>query len=127
ITRGGNKLTHSYATSRYRWGTLTSCEPSRFMDEIDASYLELDFRPSSKIGGNPFFDEERSAWLQKETFSKPKPTKTIQKATTILPQDHVPSPHFAPSDSSALMAGMEVQHERFGFGKFINLEGSKPD
>ena len=126
ITRAGKKLNLSYATSRYRWGTLTSCEPSRFIDEIDASYLELDFKPQLKNTGNPFFDEERSAWQQKETFSRPK-TIPSQKTTSILPKAHVPSADFAPSDTAGLQVGMEVEHERFGFGKVINLEGNKPD
>jgi len=126
ITRAGKKLNLSYATSRYRWGTLTSCEPSRFIDEIDASYLELDFKPQLKNTGNPFFDEERSAWQQKETFSRPK-TIPLQKTTSILPKAHVPSADFAPSDTAGLQVGMEVEHERFGFGKVINLEGNKTD
>ncbi len=126
ITRAGKKLNLSYATSRYRWGTLTSCEPSRFIDEIDASYLELDFKPKTMNTGNPFFDGERSAWQQKETFSKPKPATSV-KTTSILPKAHVPSADFAPSDTSGLQVGMEVEHERFGYGKVINLEGSKPD
>jgi len=126
-TRAGKKLTLSYATSRYRWGTLTSCEPSRFLDEIDAQYLELDFKPQQKASGNPFFDDERSAWQQKETFSKPKPAATVQKTTAMLPKAHVPSEGFAPSDTSKLQVGMEVEHERFGYGKVINMEGNKPD
>ena len=125
-TRAGKKLTLSYATSRYRWGTLASCEPSRFLDEIDAQYLELDFKPQQKATGNPFFDNERSAWQQKETFSKPKPA-TAPKTTSILPKAHVPSEGFAPGDTSKLQVGMEVEHERFGFGKVINMEGNKPD
>lgn len=126
ITRAGKKLYLSYATSRYRWGSLTSCEPSRFIDEIDAKYLELDFKPQLKNTGNPFFDDERSAWQQKETFSRPKPSP-VQKTTSILPKAHVPSAGFAPSDTSGLQVGMEVEHERFGYGKVINLEGNKPD
>ncbi|NEU08351.1 UvrD-helicase domain-containing protein [Flavihumibacter sp. R14] len=125
-TRAGKKLTLSYATSRYRWGTLTSCEPSRFLDEIDAQYLELDFKPQQKATGNPFFDNERSAWQEKETFSRPKPA-TVQKTTAMLPKAHVPSEGFSPSDTSKLQVGMEVEHERFGYGKVINMEGNKPD
>ncbi|MEJ7780200.1 MAG: UvrD-helicase domain-containing protein [Daejeonella sp.] len=126
ITRAGKKLNLSYATSRYRWGTLTSCEPSRFIDEIDASYLELDFKPQLKNTVNPFFDEGRSPWQQKEMFSKPKPS-SAPKTTSILPKAHIPSADFAPSDTSGMQVGMEVEHERFGFGKVINLEGNKPD
>jgi DNA helicase-2/ATP-dependent DNA helicase PcrA len=127
ITRAGKKLNISYATSRYRWGTLTSCEPSRFLDEIDAKYLELDFKPQQKASGNPFFDDERSAWQQKETFTKPKVASVAPKTTAILPKAHIPSEGFAPSDTSNMQVGMEVEHERFGFGKVISLEGNKPD
>ncbi|HEY0896706.1 MAG TPA: UvrD-helicase domain-containing protein [Sphingobacteriaceae bacterium] len=126
ITRAEKRLVVSYATSRYRWGTLTSCEPSRFIDEIDARYLELDFKPQQKAAGNPFFDDEKTPWTSKssDSFSKPKPAV---KTTSILPKAHVPTAGFAPSDTSKLQVGMEVEHERFGFGKVVNLEGNKPD
>jgi DNA helicase-2/ATP-dependent DNA helicase PcrA len=126
-TRAENKLTLSYATSRFKFGTLISCEPSRFLDEIDAQYLELDFTAKPVSSNNPFFDDERSAWSgRSDTFSKPKPA-TVVKTTSILAKAHVPSPGFAPSDTTNLQIGMEVEHERFGFGKVISLEGNKPD
>lgn len=127
ITRAGKKLTLAYSTSRYRWGTLTNCEPSRFIDEIDPQYLELDFKPQQKAGGTHSFDDERSTWQQKEAFTKPKPGSAPPRTTSILPKAHVPSEGFAPSDTSNMQVGMEVEHERFGFGKVINLEGNKPD
>ncbi len=129
ITRAENKLTLSYATSRFKFGTLINCEPSRFLDEIDARYLELDFTAKPVPAGNPFFDDEREAWSSKQnssdSFSKPK-APTV-KTTSILAKAHVPSPGFAPSDTSNLQVGMEVEHERFGFGKVISMEGKKPD
>ncbi len=126
VTRAESKLTISYATSRFKFGTLISCEPSRFLDEIDAQYLELDFTAKPASSNNPFFDDERNAWNKRsDTFSKPKPVQI--KTTSILAKAHVPSPGFAPSDTSSLQVGMEVEHERFGFGKVISLEGNKPD
>ncbi|HEY0669104.1 MAG TPA: UvrD-helicase domain-containing protein [Sphingobacteriaceae bacterium] len=127
ITRAEKKLSLSYATSRYRWGSLTNCEPSRFLDEIDARYLELDYKPQEKISGNPFFDDERSSWSNKAADSFAKPKAAVVKTTSVLPKAHVPTEGFAPSDTSKLQVGMEVEHERFGFGKVINLEGNKPD
>ncbi|HVW97295.1 MAG TPA: UvrD-helicase domain-containing protein [Mucilaginibacter sp.] len=127
-TRAENKLTLSYATSRFKFGSLISCEPSRFLDEIDAQYLELDFTARPATSGNPFFDDERKAWSTNrnaDTFSKPKPP--VVKTTSILAKAHVPTPGFAPSDTSNLQVGMEVEHERFGFGKVLNMEGNKPD
>ncbi|MDB5011461.1 MAG: pcrA 1, partial [Mucilaginibacter sp.] len=127
ITRAEYKLTLSYATSRFKFGTLISCEPSRFLDEIDAQYLELDYTAKPVKSGKLLFDDERNAWSGKpaDTFSKPKPATV--KTTSILAKAHVPSPGFTPSDTSNLQVGMEVEHERFGFGKVISLEGNKPD
>ncbi|MBD1432536.1 exodeoxyribonuclease V subunit gamma [Sphingobacterium sp. DN00404] len=128
VTRAEKKLHLSYATSRYRWGTLNNCEPSRFLDELNPACLELDFkqRPATleTTGG---FQSERMAWKQKDTESYSKPKPKMVKTTSILPKAHVPTPGFAPSDTSALQVGMEVEHERFGFGKVVNLEGNRPD
>jgi DNA helicase-2/ATP-dependent DNA helicase PcrA len=132
VTRAETKLTISYATSRFKFGTLISCEPSRFLDEIDAKFLELDFTAKKEATGNPFYEDDRKAWARKDntkedSFSKPKPSSAPVKTTSILAKAHVPSANFAPSDTSNLQNGMEVEHERFGYGKVINLEGKSPD
>jgi DNA helicase-2/ATP-dependent DNA helicase PcrA len=129
VTRAESKLNISYATSRFKFGTLISCEPSRFLDEIDARYLELDFTAKPAVSSSSFFDDERNAWSKRgDTFSKPRPSASAPvKTTSILAKAHVPTPGFAPSDTSNLQVGMEVEHERFGFGKVISLEGNKPD
>lgn len=130
-TRAESKLVISYATSRFKFGTLINCEPSRFLDEIDTQYLELDFTAKTPLpNSNSSYDDERSAWNRRgDTFSKPKAATAPPqvKTTAILAKAHVPSAGFAPSDTSGLQVGMEVEHERFGYGKVISLEGNKPD
>jgi DNA helicase-2/ATP-dependent DNA helicase PcrA len=133
ITRAEKKLTLTYATSRYRWGTLTSCEPSRFINEINPSYLELEAlkqaKPSFSSGG---FDTERKSWSQQREFVQ-KPTSSATtaafkpKTTTILPKAHVPTAGFTPNAANEFQNGMEVEHEKFGFGKIVQLEGTLPD
>jgi DNA helicase-2/ATP-dependent DNA helicase PcrA len=127
LTRAEKNIYISYATSRYQWGNLNNCEPSRFIDELDPQYLDLDFRPKSKSSDSSSFENERSSWQQTDTFSKPKPQTIRPKTTSILPKAHVPSSGFAPSDTKNLQVGMEVEHERFGYGKVINMEGKHPD
>ncbi|HEX3386554.1 MAG TPA: 3'-5' exonuclease, partial [Mucilaginibacter sp.] len=129
VTRAESKLTISYATSRFKFGTLISCEPSRFLDEIDARYLELDFTAKPAASNSLFFEDERNAWTKRgDTFSKPRPaTPSPVKTTSMLAKAHIPTAGFAPSDTSNLQVGMEVEHERFGFGKVLSLEGNKPD
>ena len=125
-TRAENKLTLTYATSRFKFGTLISCEPSRFLDEIDPQYLELDFTAKPVTNSSSFFDDDRAAWGKSgDAFSKPKPPPV--KTTSILAKAHIPSPNFAPSDTAKLQVGEEVEHERFGYGKVLSLEGNRPD
>ncbi|WP_410220097.1 ATP-dependent helicase [Pedobacter sp.] len=134
ITRAEKKLVITYATSRYRWGTLTSCEPSRFINEINPSYLELEAikaaKPSFSTGS---FDTERKSWSQQRDFA-PKsatnnsPSPSLRpKTTTILPKAHVPTAGFTPNAANEFQNGMEVEHEKFGFGKIVNIEGALPD
>ncbi|WP_256004796.1 ATP-dependent helicase [Pedobacter deserti] len=137
ITRAEKKLTLTYATSRYRWGTLTSCEPSRFINEISPRYLEIEVvKPSKSVLGTDSFDSERKSWSQqRDSFSKPKPAASAgtagaaprPKTTSLLPKAHVPTPGFAPDAAGDFQNGMDVEHEKFGFGKIVSLEGSLPD
>src|SRR5690606_222583 len=114
LTRAEKNIYISYATSRYQWGNLNNCEPSRFLDELDPQYLDLDFKPQQQkgSGSSSSFEKEKSAWQQTDSFSKPKPS-IRPKTTSILPKAHVPSSGFAPSDTKNLQVGMEVEHERF--------------
>ncbi|MFD1631966.1 ATP-dependent helicase [Pseudopedobacter beijingensis] len=138
VTRAENKLHLSYATSRFKFGTLVNCEPSRFLDEIDPKYLEIDLPKKSAFVSNEksSFDNERTLWKSttggesktNDVFSKPKPASAQKvKTTALLSKAHVPSPDFKPEDTSSLQVGQQVEHERFGFGKVLNLEGNKPD
>ena len=131
ITRAEKKLTITYATSRYRWGTLTSCEPSRFINEINPSYLELEVvKPAKTNFGESRFDGERKTWSQqREATTKPTASTTIirPKTTSILPKAHVPTSGFTPNAANEFQNGMDVEHEKFGFGKIVNLEGILPD
>lgn len=125
LTRAERKLGLSYATSRYRWGTLNTCEPSRFLDELDSAYLDLDFKTSRMIDDDMSnFTGDKQSWsrTEKDIFTKPKVRKV--KTTSILPKAHTPSAGFTPSDTRQLQIGMDVEHERFGFGKVINMEGN---
>ena len=44
-----------------------------------------------------------------------KPQQTVQ---------HIPSKDFVPSDTTNLQEGQKVEHQKFGFGLVIKIEGS---
>jgi DNA helicase-2/ATP-dependent DNA helicase PcrA len=39
-------------------------------------------------------------------------------------KEHTPSENFVPSDTSLLKEGLRVEHQKFGFGKVMKMEGS---
>lgn len=134
-TRAEKKLTLTYADSRYRWGSLIHCEQSRFIDEIDPKYLELETGTKTPTPDNIMFDDERRAWNssfgggsgERLSFSKPKPRPNNAAGRAVTAKRHVPTANFTPDDPAKIQTGMEVEHEKFGFGKVINLEGRLPD
>jgi DNA helicase-2/ATP-dependent DNA helicase PcrA len=131
ITRAEKKLHISYANSRYRWGNLISCEPSRFIDEIDPEFIEITGGGRSKPDfifddGAGFYPKER--W-EKSSNSKP-PVKSIPKPSMPSKLKKVSSAevkNFESSDVSGIQAGMDVEHARFGQGKVLLVEGDAGD
>lgn len=124
VTRAEKKLTLSYALQRYKFGRLENCEPSRFLQELDARFLKApkksnqdmfsdDFMTAtSKFGGNNLMKQNSVNFPKKEA---PKP----QVVTTT---NHVASENFKPSDTSKLEVGMKVEHPKFGFGNVLKIE-----
>ncbi len=116
ITRAKRKLYLSYALTRYRYGRLKNCEPSRFLDDLNQRYIKV----STKFGGfdstpaNPNFAKSFISGMKKTMSTQP-----VQKATS-----YKPSPDFTPSDTSSLKEGMKVEHPKFGFGTVVKLDES---
>ncbi len=120
LTRAMKKVTLSYAESRYRWGQFSFSEPSRFLEEIDESLLDIPHKshiPAPQPASNDF--------RQKNTGYRPvkRKLKPVQTATSGRKTE---SRH-EEDDMSGLMAGMEVEHAKFGKGKVISVEGSGPN
>ncbi|MDJ0365978.1 UvrD-helicase domain-containing protein [Hymenobacter sp. H14-R3] len=111
ITRAEKKLTLSYATSRYQWGNLRSCEKSRFLDEIDPQYLNVKFAAGPAVGESPF----QHVFERRSNLVAAPPRKTVA-TKYVAPAD------FQPSDTSNLQTGQRVEHAKFGFGQVASLE-----
>ena len=135
LTRAEKKISLSYSSSRYKWGNLLSCEPSRFLDEIDSKCIEVSALKHVSAETN----EEKNNWsgnhkkpfnlaTNKSTVSTSKPTTApagFRKATTAQPKQS--NSLFVADDSSLINVGMAVEHQKFGQGKVISMEGRFPD
>jgi DNA helicase-2/ATP-dependent DNA helicase PcrA len=119
LTRAEKKATLSYATSRYRWGSLISCEPSRFLEEIDEEFIDIE----TPIPTAPArTSSDRKAGFEMK-FNKPleqKQLSQMKKVTTA-------SAPGGGSDSKEIVVGVNVRHAKFGKGKIINIEGTYPN
>ena len=144
LTRAEQEAYLSYAETRYRWGKLVDCEPSRFLEEIDEKYLEY-LTPKRKISENRFipddiFDQtpqstvrfkkpmnrrtipkpnQKPKLIEKKNFATTKNLKKISNATL----NETPSNLF----DSAVIVGNIVEHQRFGKGEVIRMEGAGPN
>ena len=129
LTRAEEKATISYALSRYKWGNPESCSPSRFIKEIDATFLDIDADDSFKT----FTTNERLRTRSDTTAGFKKKTRPVAE---ILVK---PNPKLVKVKSSnnagimtnpeyeSIVAGVNVEHERFGVGKVLNVEGLAPN
>jgi DNA helicase-2/ATP-dependent DNA helicase PcrA len=144
ITRAKKKLWITYANSRYRFGNLVQNEPSRFIDEIPEQFLDRSFagggvKNQSSFGfGSSAFDRMNGGWGNKNvqeaerrygpppSAKKPSGTPQYLAPKSPLPKvvEHVPSADFKASDTSNLQVGQKVEHQKFGFGEVIKLEGA---
>jgi len=128
VTRAQTKLSLSFAENRYRWGNLTICEPSRFIEEIPEMYI--DFPRKNPVKKENFLNDLNwSASLPGISMPAKKITlpKNFQKVINPPPSPDAFDPGQSPSEVEDIHAGMEVLHERFGKGKVIGLEGVGPN
>jgi DNA helicase-2/ATP-dependent DNA helicase PcrA len=120
ITRAEQELTLSFATSRFRFGSLLPCEPSRFIDEIDNDFLQLDRRtlttPKQTIGNS---DRET---IEKKSTSNLKRTIEKQNQPRIVRPPAISN--FTPDNMGDITEGMKVEHQRFGIGMVSRLDGA---
>ena len=147
LTRAEKRAHLTYAHTRYRWGKLIDCEPSRFIDDIDEKFLDVkipEFSPTSfsspvldQAFGGAFGSSNNSTiyrgknkdWGKKsgrKSESPKKPQTPTLRGKALKPVQHTEGNfeasgvHLRPDQ---LSEGMRVVHGRFGLGTVKALEG----
>ena len=137
VTRAEKQVYLTYALSRYRWGKLIDAEPSRFIEEIDEQYLDIttpkeERRFNPMLSADIFGDVPQSeVRYKKPSFSKPKPKKKpIQQVPRVTPKNLKKISNTSSNTNlfdSKLTVGNVVNHQRFGTGEVLKIEGKGAD
>ena len=130
ITRAEEHCFLSFAKTRYRYGKMEFGSPSRFLRDIDTSFLQLPqdngydrqvdegaarFRSSERRSVRPSLDAERP----KAQIITPTVPRTLKKITgTTVSQSAAPGAGIA-----VVKPGQTIEHERFGLGEVMKVEG----
>ena len=134
ITRAKHKLWITYANTRYRFGSLVQNEPSRFINELPEQYLDRSFAGGGTrnqgFGMGSAFERLHGRYGNGDSDTRRSFAQENEKPAYLTPRpqqkavEHVPSPDFIASDVSGLQVGQKVEHQKFGFGEVVKMEGS---
>ena len=143
ITRAEKHCILTNAKNRFRYGKMEFDNPSRFIDEIDASLIEGGEEvPESSFGGGRSsyggygseggyggrmpWDRDRSGYgsdyqnskpVASQFMADPKPGFKSVRAVNAV--------HRIMGDTaSSLSEGCRIEHQRFGIGRVLKIEGT---
>ncbi len=114
ITRAKRKVYLSFAKQRFRFGRISFESPSRFLSEIESELLE-----QVHAGRIP---AQRSLWEKPTSFGKLFPT--LESAGREVEESETEEvARETEADFPPLKVGSFVQHQFFGQGKVIEVNG----
>ena len=151
MTRAEVALSLAFATTRMRNGRHESNSPSRFIREIDSSYIsnplrsddgpdESDFSFRKPLFGSskpsygapkPSFGASKPVYgsAPKPSFgSRPAQPSAARPAAPSRPAAPAPAPvDFVPDPVYSFRPGMRIEHNRFGTGEILDIMGDPAD
>lgn len=113
VTRAETHLMVSFAASRYKFGQINPCEPSRFLKELPAEIIEIKGAPTPETAENPFAKRT----LQYQPNSLLNSLKQANAASKIDMSD------FVADGPEKLTTNMDVLHIQFGKGHITEISG----
>lgn len=130
LTRAEENACLSFARQRYRWGKLDFCNPSRFIAEIDERYLllpeenEFSF-DTEKTNTQPFASQSKAQIPGQRLMGGN--TQAMSQKLTKLREAKKQNQTADGDDPRDIQSGMIVEHQRFGQGKVLQIEGTFPN
>ena len=134
LTRAKDNAWFTYANQRYRWGNLDFCTPSRFLEELDEKYVDNSNVSRFKRTINK--DIQQNGNYQKQNYQRPNSGSWVKtnenrnifnKKLVSLKESGKKQASFEGDDPGKIQTGMVVEHQRFGEGKVLRVEGLTPN
>lgn len=147
ITRAEENCFISYAKNRYKYGKPEFCNPSRFLKDINPAFMKMpadsgfthvrnegytkrnyergyERNETYRSSGPSMFDGGEMP-QEPVRFVKPVPPRNLKR---IIPVSQNPavsrSAEPGKADTHGVEVGRLIEHERFGRGEVVRLEGS---
>ena len=142
MTRAKKAVHFSFASTRMRNGKHETNSPSRFVKEVDSRYianpLDGEMESVNRYSGNgysygnsgPVRTERRPAPSRPVQGGGSEPVRrsspTPVHRAQVVPK-RIPDAEFEPTPILQLKAGQRIEHNRFGFGKILEISGTATD
>ncbi|MCM1355259.1 MAG: UvrD-helicase domain-containing protein [Staphylococcus sp.] len=145
ITRARKFCMLSYAGSRFRNGQTVTCRPSRFLGDIDRTYLHLATNDDLEATQQPRFTRPTVNYSASMTGSA-RSLSSLRRKDVAPPVERggfsapvrpgqVSAPaaqggasgHYSLHTPTELMENMRIEHAKFGLGTIVNIDNSGPD
>ncbi len=132
ITRAEDHCFLSFAKTRFKYGKMEFANPSRFLRDIDTTFLKLpqESFPGRHIDESPSrFKREQNERPMRSLFNpvqeKTRPTfNAIPTLKNLTKVENTPSKPATSGPITDLQSGQQIEHERFGIGEVLKVEGS---
>ena len=120
ITRSEKHCILTYAQKRWRYNKIESNPPSRFIRDIDPSLLQVESErgavSSASIVSRPLPRMQNPRPVATQFIADPKPRLVPVRQEAPRPQSAI--------GNIGLQEGNVIEHQRFGIGTVIRMEGS---
>ncbi|WP_291529427.1 ATP-dependent helicase [Bacteroides sp. UBA939] len=140
ITRAEEHCFLSYARTRFRYGKMEFGSPSRFLKDIDIRFLRLPQESGTghKKNEEPGYSRRESSGAfshlpqrPKQPIIAPSVPRNLKRVTNtstsaVAPASTTASVSASGATSGSIMKlepGQLIEHERFGLGEVMNVEG----
>lgn len=147
ITRAEENCFISYAKNRYKYGKPEFCNPSRFLKDINPDFLKMPAdsgfthvrnegytkrnyergyeRDETYRSSGPSMFDGGEMPQEPVRFVKPVPPRNLKRIVPVSQNPAVSrSVESGKADTHGVEVGRLIEHERFGRGEVVRLEGS---